>query len=110
MDRSKYQLPRTSLLKELGGLNRPSLDLTCAIAHGYMISLTFAEPGVVKGSSWTCEIVANVLHHLTQQGLDVRQFSLVVHGDNCTREVKSNSIVRMLGLLVGRGLLHPDHD
>lgn len=105
MDRSKYAVPRTAALqaKELGGLQRPNLDLTCAIVHGHAVGMFFAEQAVVKGSSWTCEVLAHLFHILTVRGhLDMRDYEVIVQADNCTKEVKSNAVSRLLALLVSR--------
>lgn len=104
MDRSKWCVPRTSALqsKQLAPLRRPVLDLTACICHGKLLAIYFAEPSIVKGSSWTCEILMNVFHTLSTQGIDLREYSVVLHGDNCSKEVKSNSVARLLALLVAR--------
>lgn len=104
MDRSKWCVPRTAALvsKQLAPLQRPTLDLTAAICHGHMVGIYFAEPLIVKGSSWTCELLANLFHQLTMLGLDLREYEVCIHGDNCSKEVKSNSIARFLALCVNR--------
>lgn len=107
MDRSKWALPRTAVLnaKEMDGLVRPKLDVTAVICHGHMCGIFFAEPGVVKGMSWTVELLANCFHILQAQGVDLRRYECILHGDNCSKEVKSNGVARYLALLVSRGRL-----
>ena len=92
MDRSKWAIPRAAALgtKELGGLQRPVLDLTCMLAHGVACGVFMGDPRVTKGSSWTCEGLLHLLDVLTRQGLDLRQCELIVQADNCSKECKSN--------------------
>ena len=102
MDRSKFALPRTCALqgKEMAGLERPRLDCTTVLAHGHLVSIYFAEQPIIKGSSWTCEIVAHVLHSLTLQGLDLRDYEVVLQGDNCSKEIKSTAVLKYLAFMV----------
>ena len=104
MDRSKWALPRSEALmsKHLGTMHRPNLDVTAAICHGHLCAIYFAEPSIVKGSSWTCEVLCNLLHCLCMQGVDLRDYEVCLHGDNCSKEIKCNSIARLLSLLVSR--------
>jgi len=104
MDRSKWALPRSEALmsKHLGTMHRPNLDVTAAICHGHLCAIYFAEPSIVKGSSWTCEVLCNLLHCLCMQGVDLREYEVCVHGDNCSKEINCNSIARLLSLLVSR--------
>ena len=63
----------------------------------------FAEQPVVKGSSWTCDLIANTLHNLAvHHKVDLRDYQLSIQGDNCSKEIKSNAVSRLLGLLVCR--------
>ena len=105
MDRSKWVVPRSAALqsKSFSSLIRPVLDCTGVIVHGHYVGIAFAEPHVIKGSDWSCELVVAVLEKLTQSGLDLRSFDLRLHADNCTKELKNNSLCRLLGLLVARG-------
>ena len=102
MDRSKFALPRTAALqsKEMAGLERPRLDCTAVLSHGHLVSIYFAESPIVKGSRWTCEILAHTLHSLTEQGVDLRDYEVILQGDNCSKEVKSNAVLKYLALLV----------
>ena len=36
------------------------------------------------------------------QGVDLREYEVCVHGDNCSKEINCNSIARLLSLLVSR--------
>ena len=105
IDRSKFAVPRTGALqsKEMAGLERPRLDMTAVLCHGHAVALFFAEPGIVKGASWTVDVLAHCLHVLQVEcGLDLREYSLQLQGDNCSKEVKSNSVAKFLSLLVAR--------
>ena len=111
MDRSKWSVPRSAVLeaKELAGLQRPNLDLTRIIVHGQCVAAFFAEPSITKGASWTIELLAHVFHVLTQQGYDLRSYECSLHGDNCSKEIKSNSVAKFLALMVARSRLRKAH-
>ena len=89
--------------KEMVGLERPRLDMTAVLCHGHAVALFLAEPGIVKGASWTVDVLAHCLHVLQVEcGLDLREYSLKLQGDNCSKELKSNSVAKFLSLLVAR--------
>ena len=105
IDRSKFALPRTGALqsKEMAGLERPRLDCTAVICHGHMLAIFIAEPGLVKGASWTVECLAHCFHVLqAERGIDLREYSVRLQGDNCSKELKSNSVAKFLSVMVAR--------
>ena len=104
MDHSKWSIPRSSSLKAkcFSGLNRPHLDCTGVIIHGHLVGVYFAEPSVVKGGSWTADIIAHVLSKLVASGIDLRAYHCHIQSDNCSKERKNNVIARMLSLLVSK--------
>lgn len=102
MDHGKYKFPRTFAMcsKELAGLNRPSLDLVCCIAHGYGLWMIATLPHVCKDSNLNVDILSHVLHCLMEKGLDCRTVSFKIQCDNTVRECKNNVTLRWLGCLV----------
>ena len=105
MDRSKWLLPRSSALqsKSFAQFSRPCLDCTGVLVHGKFFGIYFSEPHIRKSSDWTVEVLVNVLEKIAADGqLDLREYTLCIHGDNCSKEIKNNSMCRFLALLTAR--------
>ena len=104
MDRSKFRFPRSVSVmasKDFANFARPTLDTYGVLAHGQLCLLAQSLPAVAKDSNFCCDVLAFVLHKITEAGrMDPRQCELVVQSDNCSREIKNNSLLRMLGLWV----------
>ncbi len=102
MDHSKYSYPKSMAMgsKDYSNFIRPTLTCTAALVHGFATVIVLAEPYVHQTSSWSCDVVAHCLHILAQvPELDLSQCELVVFGDNSSKELKNNSICRLLGAL-----------
>ena len=85
------------LAKEFSTFCKPTLGTTCVIAHGYGCYLYLSEGRTPHDSSWTCEIIAATLHNLTEQfDIDWRKVKPVLCGDNSSKELKNNSVLRLL--------------
>ena len=108
MDKAKYKYPRTKITrsKEFDALNCPSLDMVATITHGYGMLLTLSEPFLPKDSSFSCEVILNSLDRLASRGVDMRVVSLHLQADNTAREVKNNTVLRLVGSLVASHRLH----
>lgn len=104
MDRSKWAIPRSSVLssKSMHGLARPVMDCTGCIVHGSFAMVAFCEPHIQKGGDWTVELLSIVFSRLTEIGLDLRSCDVWIQGDNASKELKSNSVLRVLSLMVAR--------
>ncbi|CAK9044628.1 Integrase catalytic domain-containing protein [Durusdinium trenchii] len=103
MDRSKFKVPRsTSVIssKDFSAFGRPTLDCYGCLNHGRMAILFQTLPHIRKDSNFSCEVIAYNMHKLAEVA-DTRRMELVCQSDNCCREVKNNSVVRLLGLWVG---------
>ena len=103
MDHGKFCYPKGLALgaKDFGSFIRPCLTCTAAVIHGFGVVIVLAEPYVHQTSSWTCDVVAHCTHILSQvPGLDLRRAELILFGDNSSKELKNNSIMRLLGGLV----------
>ena len=61
-----------------------------------------SEPHMAHDSSWTSEIIACCLNFLKDKFplLDMRNVHLSCHGDNSSKELKNNSVMRLLSGLV----------
>lgn len=107
MDHSKWALPRSACLasKSFGGMVRPHMDCTGIIVHGHLLITAFGHPNVVKGGSWTSDLLTFVFHKLRASGLDLREYEVHIQSDNATKETKNNTICRLLSYYVGRGFL-----
>ena len=103
MDHAKYKWPRTLALrsKDLHGFNRPHLVASAAIAHGRTLVMILGHGNVAKDSSWSCELLLHVLDRCCARGEDLRNSTLYIQGDNCSRELKNNSLLRLASTLVG---------
>ena len=104
MDHAKWALPRSGYLaaKQFNSLQRPHMDCTAVICHGHSVTVAFAEPHIVKGSDFTCELILYVLDQLTRAGLDLREYHINIQADNCSKECKNNGVVRLVSFLCSR--------
>ena len=103
MDHSKYAYPKSLAMqsKDFGNFVRPCLTCTAALIHGFGTVIVLAEPYVHQTSSWTVEVLAFCLNILSGvPGLDLKRCELIAFGDNSSKELKNNSVLRLLGGLV----------
>lgn len=102
MDRSKYRYPRSPIFasKEFSGCNRPCLDATAVVVHGYLILVGLSETWTKKDSSWSTELLFHALDRLSDQ-TDYRDADICLQSDNCVRETKNNTLMRAGAYLVG---------
>ena len=104
IDHSKFAWPRATAMdaKEFGQFIRPTLGVTAALIHGYAVLFFVSEPHMAHDSSWTSEIIACCLNFLKDKFplLDMRNVHLSCHGDNSSKELKNNSVMRLLSGLV----------
>ena len=103
MDHSKWMIPRSKIFgsKAFSGMVRPCMGCTGLLAHGHLVMVAFSEGHIVKGANWTIELLSIALQKLATV-IDLREYSLHIQGDNCSKELKSNSICRYLALLTSR--------
>ena len=104
MDHGKWCIPRSAVLeaKQFNSFSRPHMDCTAVLAHGHLVAVAFVESHVVKGADYTCELLCYVFDKLTRSGVDLRNYEIQVQSDNCTKECKNNSVLRLLGVLTSR--------
>lgn len=91
--------------KDFHSFQRPQMDMTTCIAHGFHVFLALSEPFQKKDSSWCAELVSHSLHcigHCT----DLRSADIYLQADNTCREVKNNTLTRLCGLLSGLHRVH----
>ena len=103
IDHNKFRYPRSKIFtsKEFSSYIRPTMDCTAVLAHGHHLLLALSEPWVPKDSSWCCELLLHSLHRLSCSGCDLRATEILLQSDNCSRECKNNSLVRLAGILTG---------
>lgn len=110
IDHSKFAWPRSCAMsaKEFGQFIRPCLSVTMALLHGKACLVYVSESHVSHDSSWTCDLICHVLEVVRQEfgEVDLRRCSLHCHGDNASKELKNNSVCRLLSALVGCRRLH----
>lgn len=106
MDHAKYSYPKGVALssKEFNSFVRPCLTCTAAIIHGYATIVVLAEPYVHQTSSWSCDILAHCVHLLAiDPTVDLRSYEVIAFGDNSSKELKNNGVLRLLsGLTASR--------
>lgn len=99
MDHSKYAYPRSLAMcsKDFSTFIKPTLTCTAALIHGFGVVIILAEPYVHQTSSWTCDVLAYCLNILAQvPDLDLSQCEVIAFGDNSSKELKNNSVCRLL--------------
>ena len=108
MDHGKYAVPRHTIFssKEFQGFQRPVLDATAIICHGYSVSIYLSQPITSKDSSFSFEAIMHTLDQLAAGGIDLRRVCLQLQADNTTREVKNNTTIRGMGALVAAHRVH----
>lgn len=108
MDHGKYALPRHGIFdsKEFQGFQRPVLDATAIICHGYSVMVYLSQPTTAKDSSFSMEAILHTLDQLAAEGIDLRKVCLQLQADNTTREVKNNTTLRGAGSLVATHRVH----
>lgn len=102
LDHSKMKVPRLSSLtsKDFSSFNRPNLDLTCCLCHGWGVYLFTSMPFMPKDSNLMSDAMLCVLNSLARNGLDLRSVDLRLQSDNTVRECKNNTLLRVAGGLV----------
>ena len=102
MDHSKWVLPKSEHLsaKAFNSFVRPHLSCTGLICHGRSVAVVMADQTVVKGANFTIELLLHAFDKLTRAGVDLRHTEVNVQCDNCSKEAKSNGVLRLLSLLV----------
>lgn len=102
VDHSKFTYPRALALgaKEFAKFLKPTLQVTAGICHGRAVFLFIREHFVQHDSSWSCDIVANMLHRVAETEPNMREMDLYLCGDNSSKEIKCNAMCRMVSGLV----------
>lgn len=100
IDHSKFAVPRSQCMssKSFAQFIRPCLGVTMAIIHGHCTLIFVSEPHLPHDSSWTSEVIAFSLNVLREQypHIDYRKCHVSLHGDNSSKELKNNSVLRLL--------------
>ena len=102
IDAAKHAYPRSRAMssKEFANWSRPRLTNTTMLIHGHLALVALSPEGVSSNSSRTAEIVSHGLTLLQRKGLDLRQCFLHLQADNCTKELKNNTLLRLCGMTV----------
>ena len=100
VDHAKLPLPKATAMssKAFDGLCRPTLTCTACIIHGYAVILSLGQPCLQQNSSSSADLVAYGLALVAENfpGVDLRRASLVIQGDNASKEAKNNTMCRLL--------------
>ncbi|CAE7349680.1 unnamed protein product [Symbiodinium natans] len=121
MDHSKFAWPKFPFRKspaEMENLIRPTVTFTGAIAHGWGTYLYMANPNVMGGSDYFCEVLCQTIQNVWRacnppdspqsDSPPVRRrvfpAHLVVIADNTVKSAKNQFVLRFLSYLVGKKL------
>ena len=106
MDASKHAWPRSRALgsKDFQSFVRPRLTHTSVICHGRCVYSILSPPDMPANSSRTVEILGVALTNISKT-VDLRRYHVNVQGDNCCREVKNQSTLRMAAVLTSNHLV-----
>lgn len=102
MDQAKFVYPRSSLVmnsKELASFQRPRLQVTGCIIHGHALMFVVSGFDHPKDSSASAEVITHALTVVHKSGVPLHNCHVHVQADNTSREVKNNTILRLLAAL-----------
>lgn len=110
MDQMKFSYPRSSLMtsKDFCTFQRPKLQVTGCIVHGYGLYFAVSNSDHPKDSSACTEILAHVLTRLRRNGIPLENAHIHLQADNTPRETKNNTTLRFLSALVSHRTLLAD--
>eukprot|EP00435_Cladocopium_sp_Y103_P040428 s301_g11.t1 len=106
VDHSKFVVPKSLAMqaKDFSQFLKPSLTVTASLIHGVACIIHIAKPHICKDSSYTTEIVAHTCKVISEtDGIYMPQICVHFCGDNSSRELKNNSVVRLLSGMVSCG-------
>ena len=101
MDQQKHAWPRSECMKskEFNSWSRPRMGSTTAIFHGHCILVGLSPPNTPCSGSRTLELIAygmsKPLHHIRWSNV-----FLNLEADNCGKEVKNQTCLRMLATMI----------
>ena len=101
VDHAKFAVPRDLSMQSkcFSNFVRPSLCCTGVLIHGYGVVLVLGQPFTRQDSSWTCDIIGyclNLLSQLPPDQCNLPASSIILQGDNSSKELKNNSVMRLL--------------
>ncbi len=101
MDAQKHAWPRSRSMssKEFASFNRPRLASTSLIFHGFSVTLALSPHTTSTNSSRTSELLAFGLSRLASK-VDFRKVFLSVQADNCSKELKNQTNLRLMAMWV----------
>ena len=99
MDAQKHSWPRSQCMysKEFASFNRPRLSQTSLLIHGFGVTMALTPHTSSTNSSRSAEILAHGFTRVAQR-VDMSKAFINIQGDNCTKEVKNNCILRLISM------------
>ena len=99
MDAQKHSWPRSKTMysKEFSSFNRPRLSQTSLLVHGFGVTMALSPHTTSTNSSRSAEIVAHGLTRVARKA-DMRNAFISIQGDNCSKEVKNNCLLRLVAM------------
>jgi hypothetical protein len=99
MDAQKHSWPRSKTMysKEFSSFNRPRLSQPSLLVHGFGVTMALSPHTTSTNSSRSAEIVAHGLTRVARKA-DMRNAFISIQGDNCSKEVKNNCLLRLVAM------------
>lgn len=98
MDQAKHAYPKSCSIsgsKEFANWSRPRLAATTIIAHGHAVLVGLSPDHVSTSGSRTMELVAHLMTK-TLSYIDWRHCFVRLEADNCSKELKHQTAIRMM--------------
>lgn len=104
MDQAKHCYPRSESMssKEFQQFYRPKMMNTSVLIHGHGVLVGLSPANVPGNSSRTAELLAYTLTKSVELGINWPTCFLHLEADNCAKEVKNQTVLRLLGALIGQ--------
>ena len=111
MDQAKFAYPRAPCFigKDFASWSRPRAHISATLVHGHCLIFYVSNFDMAKDSNASMEGVAHALTVVSKEGYGLHGAHFHLQADNCVREVKNNTCVRMLSGLVSNRLSVDQH-
>lgn len=99
MDQAKHCYPRSESMgsKEFQQFYKPKMMNTSVIIHGHAVLVGLSPSNVPGNSSRAAELLAYSMTKSVELGINWSTCFLDLEADNCAKEVKNQTVLRMLG-------------
>ena len=104
MDQGKHCYPRSESMqsKEFNTWSRPKLQSTTIICHGHAVLVGLSPTHVPGNSSRTAELLSYMMTKCVSLSINWSNCFLHMEADNCAKEIKNQTCLRLLAALIGQ--------